>query len=136
MKEFVRELLVSSQSSRVRIASSSQGARGSTPDKSQPAVSTSSGSSAASSTAYQQPPQQSLAAASSGTPSQSPRPAVAELQLPAGFSALEEELLASVAQLVRLVVHNRAVYVEHYGAIVEEELARLRDRPNAQPAST
>ena len=106
MKEFVSELLVASQSSRMRIASSAPGARGSTPDKSQAAVSASSASSASASAAHEQPPQQSLAAASSGMPSQSPRPAEAEMQLPAGFSALEEELLASVAQLVRLVVHN------------------------------
>ena len=138
MKEFVSELMVASQSSRVRIASSSAGARGSTPDKSQVAASASSASSASASASAtrEQPPQQSLAGASSGTPSQSPRPAVAEIQLPAGFSALEEELLASVAQLVRLVVHNRAVYLDHYAAIVEEELARLRDRPPAQPASS
>lgn len=132
MKEFVCQLLAASQSSRVRI--SSNNARGTTPDKSQPqqaTASTASGTHQLSSAA---------STSSSGgvnTPSQSPRPAVAELQLPAGFSALEEELLASVAQLVRLVVHNRAVYVEHYVAIVDEELARLRAQPQpTAPAAT
>ena len=53
------------------------------------------------------------------------RPVEFELQLPAGFSVLAEELVQSAAQLVQLVVHNRAVYSEFYTQILNAYLGRV-----------
>lgn len=45
-------------------------------------------------------------------------------QVPVGLSAMAEELTSTAGTLLRYVMHNKAVFTEHYYNIIREELAR------------
>lgn len=49
-------------------------------------------------------------------------PAVKDVQLPPGFSAVGDELTTVIAQFIRLANYNRAVFGSYYSEIISEAL--------------